>query len=144
MRDFIAYMSKSIARRFIQEIFNEGKIEGTEMFVNPDIIYHGVFDQVRGLEDFKRWIVEDHKAFSDTELIIEDEFAEEKKVAIRWTLKLTHGTEISNIPGVDIFHFEKDKDYIWTIFDALTPAAQLGIVEKRTPEVPSGTRRFRL
>src|SRR5215831_2081491 len=104
MRDFIAYMSKSIARRFIQEIFNEGKIEGTEMFVNPDIIYHGVFDQVRGLEDFKRWIVEDHKVFSDTELIIEDEFAEEKKLLYGG---LTHGTEISNIPGVDIFHFEK-------------------------------------
>ena len=38
-------MSKSIARRFIQEIFNEGKIEEAEKFVTPDITYHGVFDQ---------------------------------------------------------------------------------------------------
>jgi len=73
-------MSKSIARRFIQEIFNEGKIEEAEKFVTPDITYHGVFDQVRGLEDFKRWIV---KAFSDMHLIIEDDFAEANKVAIR-------------------------------------------------------------
>ena len=27
------------------------------------------------------------------EVVIEDEFAEENKVAIRWTLKLTHGKE---------------------------------------------------
>jgi predicted ester cyclase len=138
-------MSKSIARRFIQEIFNEGKIEEAEKFVTPDITYHGVFDQVRGLEDFKRWIVEDQKAFSDMHLIIEDDFAEANKVAIRWTLNLTHGKEFSDIPGLDIFHFEKDKiKEAWTIFDALTPAAQLGIVEKRTREVPPGTRRFRL
>ena len=63
----------------------------------------------RGLEDFKQWIVEDHKAFSDMQLIIEDDFAEEHKVAIRWTLNLTHGKEFSDIPGVDIFHFEKVK-----------------------------------
>ncbi|MGA9149188.1 MAG: ester cyclase [Candidatus Nitrosopolaris sp.] len=75
-------MSKSIAWRFIQEIFNEGKIEEAANFVTPDITYHGVFDQVRGLELFKRWILEDRKAFSDMQLIIEDDFGEENKVAI--------------------------------------------------------------
>ncbi|MGA9149187.1 MAG: hypothetical protein WBZ36_01310 [Candidatus Nitrosopolaris sp.] len=64
---------------------------------------------------------------------------------VAWTLKITHGKEFSDIPGVDIFHFEKDKiKEAWTIFYALTPAAQLGIVEKRTPKVPPDTRRFRL
>jgi len=42
-------MSKSIARRFIQEIFNEGKIDEAKKLVTPDIIYHGVFGQVRDL-----------------------------------------------------------------------------------------------
>lgn len=39
-------MSKSIARRFIQEMFNEGKIEEVANFVTPNIT-HGVFDQVK-------------------------------------------------------------------------------------------------
>jgi hypothetical protein len=49
------------------------------------------------------------------------------------------GDNMSNI------HREKDKiKEAWTIFDALTPAAQLGIVEKRTHEVSPCMRRFRL
>lgn len=93
-----------------------------------------MFDQVRGLQDFKRWIAEDQKAFSDMKLTIEDDFAEQNKVAVRWTFRLTHGNEFADIPGVDIFHFEGDKiKEAWTVFDALTPAAQLGIIEKSAP-----------
>jgi predicted SnoaL-like aldol condensation-catalyzing enzyme len=57
--------NKSIARRFIQEVFNEGKIEDAHRYVIPDIIYHGVFEEVRGLEHFKKWIKEDRDAFPD-------------------------------------------------------------------------------
>ena len=39
--------TKSIARRFVQEIFNEGKLEDAKKFVTSDIIYHGVFEEVR-------------------------------------------------------------------------------------------------
>ena len=36
--------------------------------------------------------------------------------------------------GADIFHFEGDKiKEVWTMFDALTPALELGIVEKVQP-----------
>jgi predicted SnoaL-like aldol condensation-catalyzing enzyme len=45
--------NKSIARRFIQELFNEGKVEEAKNFVTPDIIYHGL-EELRGLEDFKK------------------------------------------------------------------------------------------
>jgi hypothetical protein len=51
--------SKAIARRFIEEIFNARKIEATKNFVTPDIIYHGIAEEVRGLEDFKKWVGED-------------------------------------------------------------------------------------
>lgn len=86
--------------------------------------------------------MEGHKAFSDMQLIREDDL-KENKVAIRWTLKLTHGKEFSDIRGVEIFHFENDKiKEAWTIFDALTPAAQLAIVEKHNPKIPSGSAGF--
>jgi steroid delta-isomerase-like uncharacterized protein len=132
--------NKATARRFIQEIFNEGKIEEAKKFVTPDIIYHGVFEEVRGLEEFKEWVVEDRKAFPDMQFTILDDFGEQNKVAIRWTLKATHEKEFAGFPashekfeahGADLFHFETDKiKEAWTIFDALAPALQLGVVEK--------------
>jgi steroid delta-isomerase-like uncharacterized protein len=135
--------NRSIAQRFIQEIFNEGKIEEAKKFVTPDIIYHGVFEEVRGLEDFKQWIVEDRKAIPDMEFTILDDFAEQNKVAVRWTLKGTHEKDFAGFQashqkfeahGADIFHFEKDKiKEAWTIFDALKPALQMGIVESVQP-----------
>jgi predicted SnoaL-like aldol condensation-catalyzing enzyme len=121
--------NKAIARRFIQQIFNEGKIEEAKKFVTPDIIYHVVFEEVRGLEEFKEWIVEDRKAFPDMQVTIVDDFGEQNKVAIRWTLKASH--EKFEAHGADIFHFETDKiKEAWTIFDALTPALQIGVVER--------------
>jgi predicted ester cyclase len=81
---------KAIARRFIEEIFNARKLEAAKNFVTPDIIYHGIAEEVRGLEDFKKWVAEDLSAFSGMQITILDEFGEQNKVAIRWTLKATH------------------------------------------------------
>ena len=73
------------------------------------------------------------------EFTILDDFAEQNKVAVRWTLKGTHEKDFAGFQashqkfeahGADIFHFEKDKiKEAWTIFDALKLALQIGIVE---------------
>jgi len=55
---------KAIARRFVEEIFNTRKIEAAKNFVTPDIIYHGITEEVRGLDYFKKWVGEDLSAFS--------------------------------------------------------------------------------
>jgi len=80
---------KAIARRFVEEIFNARKIEAAKNFVTPDIIYHGIAEEIRGLEDFKKWVGEDLSAFSDMQITILDEIEEQNKVAMRWTLKTT-------------------------------------------------------
>jgi steroid delta-isomerase-like uncharacterized protein len=118
---------KAIARRFIEEIFNARKLEAAKNFVTPDMIYHGIAEEVRGLEDFKKWVGEDLSAFSDMRITILDEIEEQNKVAIRWNLKTTHekdfaGTAASHkkieIEGTEIFHFEKDKiKEGWTMFN---------------------------
>ena len=135
--------NKTIARRFIQELFNEGKVEEAKNFVTSDIIYHGL-EELRGLEDFKKWIIEDRKAFPDMEVTIVEDIAEGNNVAVRWTLKATHEGDFAGLPashekfeahGADIFHFEKDKiKEAWTIFDALAPALKLGVAEIVQPE----------
>jgi steroid delta-isomerase-like uncharacterized protein len=135
--------NKAIARRFIQELFNEGKVDEAKNFVTPDIIYHGL-EELRGLEDFKKWIIEDRKTFPDLEVTIVEDMAEGNNVAVRWTLKATHEGDFAGLPashkkfeahGADIFHFENNKiKEAWTIFDALATALQLGIVERVQPE----------
>ena len=118
---------KAITRRFVEEIFNARNIEAAKNFVTPDIIYHGIAEEVRGLEDFKKWVGEDLSAFSDMRITILDEIEEQNKVAIRWNLKTTHEKDFAGIAashkkieieGTEIFHFEKDKiNEAWTIFN---------------------------
>ncbi|HET6800226.1 MAG TPA: ester cyclase [Nitrososphaeraceae archaeon] len=117
----------TIARRFVEEIFNARKTELAKNFVTPDIIYHGMGEEVRSLEEFKQWLAEDLSAFPDMKVTILDEFGEQNKIAIRWTLKATHEKDFADFPathkkfetqGVDIFYFEGDKiKEAWTICD---------------------------
>ena len=116
---------KAIARRFVEEIFNARKIEAAKNFVTPDIIYHGVAEEVRGLEDFKKWVGEDLRILRYA--IILDEIEEQNKVVIRWNLKTTHEKDFAGmaashkkieIEGTEILHFEKDKiKEGWTVFN---------------------------
>ena len=119
--------NKTIAREFVEEIFNARKTELAKNFVTPDIIYHGMAEEVRGLEDFKQWVAEDLSAFPDMRVTILDDFGEQNKIAIRWALKATHEKDFADFPathkkfetqGVDIFHFEGDKiKEAWTVCD---------------------------
>ena len=120
--------NKAIARRFIQELFNEGKVDEAKNFVTPDLIYHGL-EEVKGLENFKQWVAEDRKAFPDMQITIEDAFGEQDKLAMRWNLKGTfakelHGSQPSHekfeTQGVEIFHFQDGKiKEAWTIFGSM-------------------------
>lgn len=127
--------NKTVARGFVQTIFNERKIDEAKNFVTPDITYHAM-EEVKGLENFKQWIGEDLKAFPDMNITIVDSFGEQDKLAMRWNLKGTflkelRGTQPSHeepnwkdvshekfeTQGVEIFHFQNGKiKEAWTVF----------------------------
>jgi steroid delta-isomerase-like uncharacterized protein len=119
--------NKTIARRFVEDIFNPKKTELSENYVTPDIIYHGVAEEVKGLEEFKRWVTEDLDAFPDMKITILDDFGEQNKIAMRWSLKATHEKDFADFPathkkfeaqGIDIFYFDGDKiKEAWTTAD---------------------------
>ena len=119
--------NKTIARRFVEEIFNARKTENAKNFVTPDIIYHGMAEEVRGLEEFKRWVAEDLSAFPDMKVTILDDIGEQNKVALIWSMKATHEKDFADFPathkkfdtrGVEILHFEGDKiKEAWTVCD---------------------------
>ena len=115
----------TIARRFVEEVFNARKTEMAKNFVTPDIIYHGMSEEVNGLEEFKKWVAEDLSAFPDMKVTVLDGFGDQNKIAIRWNLKATHEKDFADFPathkkfeteGIDIFHFNGDKiKEAWTI-----------------------------
>jgi steroid delta-isomerase-like uncharacterized protein len=118
---------KTIARTFVEEIFNARKTEMAKNFVTPDIIYHGMGEEVKSLEEFKKWVAEDLSAFPDMRITIVDALGEQNKVALRWTLTATHEKDFADFPathkkfetqGVEIFHFDGDKiKEAWTLSD---------------------------
>jgi len=120
--------NKTIAQRFVQAVFNEGKIDEAENFVTPDISYHGV-EEVKGLENFKQLVGDDRKAFPDMNITILDSFGEQDKFAMRWSLKGTFSKEFAgHLPtnekfetqGIEIFHFQDGKiKEAWTIFGSM-------------------------
>jgi len=121
--------NKATARKFVQEIFNEGKVDEAKNFVTPNLIYHGL-EEVKGIENFKKWIHDDRKSFPDMKVTILDDFGEDDKVAVRWTLKGTFEKEFLGVEpthkefktnGVEILHFENGKiKEAWTVFDTFS------------------------
>jgi SnoaL-like polyketide cyclase len=102
--------NSTLARNFVEEIFNARNTEAAKNFVTPDIVYHGMGEEVSGIEEFKRWVSED--------LSILDDFGDQNRIAIRWTLRATHEKDFADFPathkkfenrGVEILHFEGDK-----------------------------------
>src|SRR5215475_7773570 len=90
---------KIIARKFVEDIFNARKTDLAKNYVTSDITYHGVAEEVKGLEEFKKWVSEDLSAFPDMKVTILDDFGEQNKVAMRWTLKATHEKDFANFPA---------------------------------------------
>ena len=122
-----------MVRSFVDEIFNARNTEAAKNFVTPDIVYHGMGEEVRGIDEFKKWVSEDLSAFPDMKVTILDDFGDQNKMAIRWTLKATHEKDFADFPathkkfetqGVEILHFEGDKiKEAWTVSD-MSPLVQ--------------------
>jgi steroid delta-isomerase-like uncharacterized protein len=84
-------------------------------------------EEVRGLEEFEKWVSEDLSAFSDMKITISDIFGEQNKIAIKWILEATHEKDFAGFPathkkfeiqGVEILHYDGDKiKEAWTVCD---------------------------
>ena len=129
--------------RFIENVCNEGQLDEIDDLFTEDVVWHGG-ELVTGITDFKQSIKETRETWRDINFKIQDSIAVDNKVAIRWIVTATHEGEFMGIPpshekfdtyGMEIFHFESGKiKEAWTVFDALTPAMKIGLVEAVVPE----------
>ena len=138
--------NKALARRAIEEVFNQGKLEAIHELTAGNAVFHdpsvpgGKFE---GPEGFKQFTQIYRNAFPDIKLTINDQIAEGDKVVTRWTGTGTHKGELMGIPptgkhstvtGITLQRFEGGKvAESWFNYDNLGMLQQLGVVPTMTP-----------
>jgi steroid delta-isomerase-like uncharacterized protein len=93
--------NKAIARRIIEEVYNEGRYEVADELVAPDFVGYDAAspEPMRGPDGIKRQAEGYRTAFPDLRLTIEDVIAEGDRVVTRWTATGTQEAELFGIPA---------------------------------------------
>jgi predicted ester cyclase len=95
-----ADQNKFIYRRYIEEIFNEGRLEKLNEFVPPDYVLHDApHGMPSGPEVIKYIVAMFRGAFPDLKITLDDLIVEGDLVAARSTLRGTHRGMIFGIPA---------------------------------------------
>ena len=89
--------TKALVRRFIEEVWNNGRLELVDELVSADYLDHSM--PLPGREGLKQWISGTSAAF-DHQSIIEDQISEDDRSVLRITFKVTQKGEWRGIaPG---------------------------------------------
>lgn len=92
--------NKAVYRRFIEVIFNEGRLEQLPEIVTPDYVFRDAPPGTPPGPDAIRQVVTMFRtAFPDLKIVIEDQIAEGDKVCSRATTRGTHRGTIFGIPA---------------------------------------------
>ena len=134
--------NKNIVRRFVQEVWNEGKLEVADEVLAADYIEHpstpddSKKDEPTGPDGMKRFVKMFRNAFPDITFAIEHMVAEDDKVAIHLVGQGTHQGELHGLPptgkhvriGGAAIHRIKDEKIVETyqVVDRLSLREQLG------------------
>jgi steroid delta-isomerase-like uncharacterized protein len=130
--------TKAVARRFIDEVINEGNLAAIDDLVAADYIYHGPGMEVRGPDGIRSVFAMLRTAFPDWHETLEDFIAEADRAVFRVTGYGTHQGEFFGIPptgkrvamgGLDLVRVEGGKlAEHWANFDQLGLLRQLGAI----------------
>lgn len=135
--------NKALVRRFYAEAVDQGNLALIDtLFAADYAFYPSASSQPINREQFKQFLDLFRTAFAFHH-VIEDQVAEGKKVATRWTVHGTHQGEFQGITatgqrlaymGITIFHIADGKIVQgWTSFDELGMLRQLGVTPELAP-----------
>jgi steroid delta-isomerase-like uncharacterized protein len=129
--------NKGLLRRLFEEVWNQGNLATVDELLSADYVLHDPAMLIRGPEGFKAYVAAFRGAFPDLHATIEDQIAEEDKVAMRFTVRATHKGEFQGLPptgkqviltGIDIQRIANGKiAENWVNLDALGLLQQLGV-----------------
>ena len=132
--------NKALARRVIEEMFNEGNLDVADEIIAQDHAHHdpAMPEERHGREHFKQFASMYRSAFSDLHIEIEDQIAEGDKVASRWVARGTHEGDLMGLPpsgkqvtvvGMTIDRVAEGKvAETWDSYDALGMMQQIGAI----------------
>jgi steroid delta-isomerase-like uncharacterized protein len=128
-----------IVRRWFQEIWNEGRVETVhELFAAGGVAcgQRSGAGEIRGPEEFVKFVQEIRGAFPDIQVKVEDIFGAGDKVVMRWSGTMTHTGDALGIPatgkavrsnGITIARIENGKVVEgWDNWDQLGMLKQIG------------------
>jgi ketosteroid isomerase-like protein len=124
--------NKALARRFHEEIFDQGTLGAADEILTPDFVWYAPPQTtfLVGPEAIKQQATDLRSFIPDFVLTDDDEIAEGDRVVIRWTLTGTAQTEAGGVPviytGIDIFRIADGRlAELWQNTDDLGLEAQL-------------------
>ncbi len=136
--------TKAVARSYFEELTNKQNLDFADELFTPSIAFYDpaiVPDgQAHGMAEVKRFFSVFFCAFPDVHFAIDDFFAEDSRVATRFTWTGTHrarvlGITISerhvSVPGIDIFRIVDGRiAEVRVAFDRAQLVKQLGLISR--------------
>ena len=137
--------NKATIRRYYQEFWEDGNLEAASEFWTPEVVLHTIasFSQDRhGIDEVRQSAATARAALSDMHFTIEDLFAEDDRVVVRYSARGKHLGELNGVaptgkeiewPGVGIFRLEGGRiAEMWSAIDTMGMMQQVGAIP--TPE----------
>ncbi|MBI3185337.1 MAG: ester cyclase [Myxococcales bacterium] len=139
--------NKEIARRLIEEVWSEGKLELLDEYCAPDYLGHDPYTGPIDRDGLKRQVELYRAAFPDLRGTVDEVIEQGDTVALRCRMTGTHQGELLGIAPTQksitctvstFMHFQNGKlAEDWTDWDALGFLRELGVVklpEKFAPQ----------
>lgn len=134
-----------IVRKFVKQAFNNGDLGAADEYIAADFVRHDpAAEDIRGRDEYKKFIKMNRDAFPDYHENIESIIAQDDTVMYRWKL---HGTQKGEIMGVEPTGNEvevtgmiemrlEDGEIteLWGDFDALGMLEQLDAIPEQVAE----------
>jgi steroid delta-isomerase-like uncharacterized protein len=92
----------SLLKRWYREVWREGKNETIYELLAPDAILTGQTGpqaEIHGPKEFAAFADQIRNAFPDSEIVVEDAFGIDDKVAVRWSATMTHRGDGLGVPA---------------------------------------------
>ena len=130
--------NKNLARRWFEEVWNQGRASAIDEMLAPNAVVHGLGLQGGTVAEFKQFHAGYRNAFPDVNIRVDGLVAEGDLVTIRWSGSATHLGDGLGFPatgrpaqftGMSVVRVENGKLVEgWNNFDQLGLLQQLGVV----------------
>ena len=136
----LSEVNKSLAREYVQKVFNEHNPTLAQKYCTPDVKWHGgTLGTMDGIDSLTGLLTGFIAAFPDLQATEYDIIAEGDKVAVRFVIEATHTGNLVGIEptgkkvrwdAVDVYHFKDGKIVEeWAADDMAAIMHQVGAIK---------------